>query len=113
VAEAYALNDPLIVWGVPQKRGGSTQAMAPFLSCNLANIVIETIKQAEDGRGIIVRLYETQRKRGVATLSAAFPVAHAWRTNLLEENQFELEVSEKQVKVPVKPYQIVTVRIVD
>jgi alpha-mannosidase len=73
--------------------------------------VIETVKQAEDGRGIIVRLYETQRKRGVATLVAAFPLVHAWRTNLLEENQYELEVSGKQVKVPVKPYQIVTVRL--
>ena len=115
VAEAYALNDPLIVWAASHSSGGGTaaQAMAPFLSCDLANIVIETVKQAEDGRGVIVRLYETQRKRGVASLSVAFPFAHAWRTNLLEENQFELEVSGGQVKLPFKPYQIVTLRIVE
>ncbi len=111
VAEAYALNDPLIVWAAPQKSGSSAQATAPFLSCDQANIVIETVKQAEDGHGIIVRLYETQRKRGVASLTAAFPFAHAWRTNLLEENQFELEVTGNQVKVPFKPYQIVTLRL--
>ena len=117
MAEAYAVNDPLIVWAPqgphPSENAGGGQSTAPFLSCDLANIVIETVKQAEDGHGIIVRLYETQRKRGVASLSAAFPFAHAWRTNLLEENQFELEVSGSQVKVPFKPYQIVTLRIVD
>jgi alpha-mannosidase len=101
------------VWAAPHpsESGASGQAPAPFLSCDLPNLVIGTVKQAEDGRGIIVRLYETQRKRGLATLTAAFPVAHAWRTNLLEENQYELEVSGKQVKAAVKPYQIVTVRL--
>jgi alpha-mannosidase len=113
VAEAYAINDPLIVWSAshPEESAGTTQGPAPFLSCDLPNLVIETVKQAEDGRGVIVRLYETQRKRGVAALTAAFPVAHAWRTNLLEENQYELEVDGKTVKVPVKPYQIVTLRL--
>ena len=38
------------------------------------NVVIETVKQAEDGNGIIVRLYETQRKRGPVVLTAGFPV---------------------------------------
>jgi hypothetical protein len=28
-----------------------------------ANVVIETVKRAEDGDGVIVRLYETQRRR--------------------------------------------------
>jgi alpha-mannosidase len=115
IAQAYALNDPLIVWRKPQKAVHTIQVTsepASMLSCDLPNMVIETIKQAEDGHGIIVRLYETQRKRGMATLTAAFPPAQAFRTNLLEEDQYELEVNGKQVKVPVKPYQIVTVRLV-
>jgi alpha-mannosidase len=112
VAEAYALNDPLIVWANPAPAPMPATAVTALVSCDLPNLVIETIKQAEDGCGIIVRLYETQRKRGQTTLTAAFPVAQAWRTNLLEEDQHVLEVDGKQVKVPVKPYQIVTVRLV-
>jgi alpha-mannosidase len=111
VAEAYALNDPLIVWANPAPAPMPATAVTALVSCDLPNLVIETIKQAEDGCGIIVRLYETQRKRGQTTLTAAFPVAQAWRTNLLEEDQHVLEVDGKQVKVPVKPYQIVTVRL--
>jgi len=68
-------------------------------------VVIETIKQAEDGQGIIVRLYESQRRRGDLTLS------RAWRTNLLEENQEEIDCCGECLTVPIKPYQILTLRL--
>ncbi len=58
------------------------------------NVVIETVKQAEDGNGIILRLYESQRKRGPVQIHAGFAVEAAWETNLLEENQFEIECGE-------------------
>ena len=75
-------------------------------------MVIETIKHAEDGQGIIVRLYESQRRRGDLTLSYSFPLARAWRTNLLEENQEEIECAGDCLTVPIKPYQILTLRLV-
>ena len=61
------LNDPLIVFEPEkhqtQKTTGSSLA-ASLISSNSPNIVIETIKQAEDGQGLIVRFYESQRQRG-------------------------------------------------
>lgn len=71
-------------------------------------MVIETVKQAEDGNGIIVRLYETQRKRGSVALTAGFAVASAQRTNLLEETKHEVQVEGEQVLYDIKPYEIVT-----
>ena len=90
VAAAYALNDPLIV--VDGAGGTAPVRLQPAqLSSGQRrisrNVVIETIKRAEDGNGIIVRLYESQRQRGPVPLTCGFPVAGAWRTNLLEENQ--------------------------
>jgi len=110
IAEAYALNDPLIAWTNPAPTPAAA-GKASFVSVDLPNVVIETVKQAEDGNGFIVRLYETQRKRSLATLTTVFPLEGAWRTNLLEEDQYPLPVNDFQVKVPVKPYQIVTVRL--
>ncbi len=69
------------------------------------------MKRAEDGRGLIVRLYESRRQRGPATLRAAFPIAQAWRTNLLEEDQHPLEVVDGQVNFAIRPFQIVTLRL--
>ena len=86
VAAAYALNDPLIV-AQGQRSGGRQRSGRPLVTVDRPNIVIETIKQAEDGNGMIVRLYECQRQRGPVTLTAGFPLAGAARTNLLEENQ--------------------------
>ena len=110
IAEAYALNDPLIAWTNPAPTP-AVAGKASFVSVDLPNVVIETVKQAEDGNGFIVRMYETQRKRSLVTLTTVFPLEGAWRTNLLEENQYPLPVNDFQVKVPVKPYQIVTVRV--
>ena len=61
---------------------------------------------------MIVRLYERQRRRGEFTLTAAFLLAEAWRTNLLEENQERLDIDDCELRLPIKPYQIVTLRLV-
>jgi alpha-mannosidase len=83
-----------------------------LFSLDRPNVVIETIKQAEDGQGLIVRLYESQRQRGLATLTAGFNLAAAWQTNLLEENQTALKPAGNQVTFSIKPYQIVTLRLI-
>ena len=115
VSDAYALNDPLLI---VDNRDNRAQAESPeqaqghsFVVVDAPNVVIETIKQAEDGDGIIVRLYESQRRRGSFALRTAFQLTAAWRTNLLEENQEELVVEGGQLRVHIKPYQIVTLRL--
>jgi alpha-mannosidase len=114
IAEAYGLNDPLIVvaarGGEPIGERFARGESLVFL--DRPNAVIETVKGAEDGRGFIVRLYESQRRRGGVTLTAGVSLAGAWRTNLLEEDQSELEVKVDSVVIPLKPYEIATVRLV-
>ncbi len=85
-------------------------AIRPLLSVDRPNIVIETVKQAEDGDVVIVRFYESQCQRGPVTLTTGFDLAEAWRTNLLEENQVALEPSGNSISLFVKPYEIVTLR---
>jgi len=38
-------------------------------------------------------------------------LAKAWRTNLLEENQEQLEASGHSLRVAIRPYQILTFRL--
>ncbi|MBN1666036.1 MAG: alpha-mannosidase, partial [Anaerolineales bacterium] len=118
VAQAYALNDPLIIYQAerqPQLKDQSGQAPAqlpPLVQVDRPNLAIETIKQAEDGQGLVVRLYEFQRQRGPFKLQAAFEIERAWLCNLLEENQAELVVAGHQLQAEVRPYQILTLRLV-
>jgi alpha-mannosidase len=114
IPAAYALNDPLFVWPAERGTGGAQAlpgALAPMVQCDSPNIVIETVKLAEDGQGLILRLYESHRRRGEVTLTAGFPLAAVQRTNLLEENQATLTPQGHQVTLFVKPYEIVTLRL--
>ena len=105
---AYALNDPLRVVATnrPLRQTPEPLVRAP------ENIVVETVKQAEDGNGVIVRFYECNRQRGPISLAAGFALQAAYRCNVLEENEARLLVTGRQVDLAVRPFEIVTVRLV-
>ncbi len=106
---AYELNDPILV------RHGSSQAAKPLKSLVSSinnNIILETIKQADDSHGFIVRFFECNRSRGWVDLETAFALQTAYICHLLEENQTELEVDGQSLKLYLTPFQIVTLRLV-
>jgi len=114
--EAYLLNDPIIVYkaeGGRMKIENTRQAIPnpSFVSTDSPNVIIETIKSAEDGNGIIVRLYESQRKRKQVRVGFGFGVESVWVSNLLEESESALSVEDDSVNLNMKPYQIVTLRV--
>lgn len=114
-AQAYALNDPILSY---RAMGNEKQVPVPLISpCSLLgasspNIIIETVKRAEDGNGFIVRLYESQRKRGVISLKTSFRLAQAWHTNLLEQNLSPVETHEHHLQLLARPFEIITLRLV-
>jgi alpha-mannosidase len=114
--EAYLLNDPILVYRSQVERRTSESLLSnlqSLLSVSSPNVIIETIKRAEDGDGIIIRLYESQRKRGPVQLRAGFAVDAAWETNLLEENISELSVEGDSIPLSLRPYQIMTIRLIE
>ncbi|MBA3874055.1 MAG: alpha-mannosidase, partial [Anaerolineae bacterium] len=110
VPAAYDLNNPLILRHVS---GGtaSSGSLESLVSVSATNVVIETIKRAEDGNDIIVRLYENERNRGMVSIKTGFALAKAQHCNLLEENDATLSVQDNQVQFEIKPYEIVTLRL--
>ncbi|HXD09693.1 MAG TPA: glycoside hydrolase family 38 C-terminal domain-containing protein, partial [Anaerolineales bacterium] len=112
--EAYLLNDPIIVYKRTIDDRPSTMMVnrpLSMVSASMPNVIIETIKQAEDGDGLIVRLYESQRKRGQVQVKFGGAVDSAWVTNLLEENESVLGVEQDSIILNLKPYQIMTLRV--
>jgi alpha-mannosidase len=120
ISESYALNDPMIAWVRPEvgsnapRRGHSANPddePISLVSVDRPNVVVETVKRAESGQGIIVRLYESQRRRSDCTLTCFLPLQAAWRTDILERDREELSVQGHSVTFRAKPYQIVTLRL--
>jgi alpha-mannosidase len=111
-AHAYALNDPLFVFQANDQENKSASGLFLLVSASSPNIIIETVKVAEDGNGIIVRLYEYQRKRGPVVLKTGFHLAQVWRADILERNQSVVTSTDDQIEITVSPFEIVTLRLI-
>jgi len=110
-AQAYALNDPLIGYVTETKVPEKSDKLS-FFSLQDSNLILETVKPAEDGRGLILRMYDFKRQRGRGEVVCGFLVQKAWRTTILEEDQFELKVDGNEVGFLYKPYEIISIRII-
>ncbi len=112
VPAAYALNYPLVIQPVQGNAGneGLPDCMS-LVRMTAKPVIIETVKRAENGDGLIVRLYEHERTRGLASLDAGFGLSSAARCTLLEEDQAALEVIANRVNFEMSPYQISTIRL--
>lgn len=114
IAAAYALNDPPFVYAndspAVEPASGFPYA-TPLIFSSQSNVIIETIKVAEDGRGLIIRLYEGHRHRGPVTLTTSFRLQNVWRTNLLEDNQEHIQHEDNEFKLYFKPYEIASLRL--
>ncbi|MDJ0825394.1 MAG: glycoside hydrolase family 38 C-terminal domain-containing protein [Rhodobacter sp.] len=102
-AQAMDLNRPLrLVAG----QGGGLPA--PPVRCAAENVVIETLKPAEDGPGFVVRLYEAHRRRGLVTLEFGRPVETVRRCTLLEDPGDALPLVNGTVTLDLRPFEIVS-----
>jgi alpha-mannosidase len=104
--EAHSLNSPLIV-----AEGRAEPAAYGLLEAEGTELALGALKPAEDGRGEILRLYEPHGARGECTLRFASPPDRVQRTNLLEEPEGTVEVQDDTVRLVVRPFEVVTLRI--
>lgn len=105
VAEAAKFNVPLII------AKGSAETTS-FASTNDANLVIDTIKKAEDSNALIIRLYECHGARGTANLRCALPFKSATFCNALEEDMSRAKSQNDEIQITYEPYKIITVKLV-
>ena len=84
-----------------------------FLNIDQQNVIIQAVKQAEDGDGYIVRLRELTGKETKVTLtSPLFAESRlAYLTTITENNLNAIAVAGGKIAVTVKPYEIVTIRM--
>jgi putative ATPase len=76
------------------------------------DIVIDAVKQAQDGNGIIVRVYQSRRVRGERTLTINLPFSKAYECNLMEVDEKEISADGNKLKFNVTPFEVKTFRLV-
>ena len=79
---------------------------------NQSNVVLVNWKNAEDGRGTILRFLEVAGQTGQVDIQIPIlQIQAAWICNAMEENQQQLSTADHRFSFVVKPFQIVTVRV--
>ncbi|MEF2977956.1 alpha-mannosidase [Subtercola sp. YIM 133946] len=97
VRDAYRLNNPLLT--APDVSFGSVAWV------DHPGIVVETLKPAENGRGVIVRLYESLGEPVTAALRTTLTFARASETDLIERTVAPADLD----RLAFTPFEIKTI----
>ena len=111
VRHGYEYNYPLTAV-VTTAHAGALPAEHSFASVEPENVVLTAVKKAEDANGLIFRVYEWAGKETTAEFHVPAGATGATVTNLMETPEgAALTVSGDVVKVPIHPYEILTIRV--
>ena len=109
IQHAYDLNQPLAVRPVTGECGVLPETFEMF-SCNQENVILETVKKAEEGDGLILRLYEAFGKRTQAQIRTAVG-GKVYLCDLMERELEQLPLEEGCIPVCLSGFEIVTLKI--
>lgn len=108
--QGYELNTPLLaVEDAPIE--GPMPPVHGFASVDMDNVIIETVKKAEDGNAVIVRVYEAHGQRGDAAIYFAHTPKSAVECDMMEENESSALLAAKVLHFYMKPFEIKTFKV--
>ncbi|MBB6730572.1 alpha-mannosidase [Cohnella zeiphila] len=90
---------------------GSLPSEGSLLPFEGGHIVLDTVKPAEDGSGIVLRFYESAGGRGTAEFGWPHPYGRAVLSNALEDEGEELARDGERIQLKFAPYEIKTIKL--
>ena len=107
-----AANQPLIgVCGNTIKKVAGLPETYSFLSVNKNNVIVSTVKKADDDNNYIIRLYEMEGKDTEVTITFPFNISKAWKTDMIEENPKEVVIMNNTLVLKIGHNAIETYKI--
>lgn len=90
---------------------GSLPAAMSFIQVDSANVIVDTLKAAEDGNGFILRVYESTGCRQNVTIGIALNINEVSECNLVEVDKNMVEFKNGSMTFYIKPFEIKTFRL--
>ncbi|MFC1735831.1 alpha-mannosidase, partial [Candidatus Hydrogenedentota bacterium] len=109
VREAYQLNVPLSIRKA--KKGGGTARAVQFCEVSSPNVIVETIKKAEESDAVIVRVYEARKARCKTSIKFSRPVKKVFECNMLEREDVPVPASGDSINFEILPFEIKTFKV--
>ncbi|MBQ7374230.1 MAG: alpha-mannosidase [Clostridia bacterium] len=112
VEKANLLNRPMFAVEVGANENGVLESESSLFKTLTKGVILETVKQAEDESGILVRMYEAYKES--KTVQVVVGDNKLVFLCDLSENQLEkLTVKNGIVEFKIKPFEIVTLKIIN
>ncbi len=112
VQEAYDLNVPLRAARIDVNPGGNLPREFQFARVDAQNVILETVKKAEDEDAWIFRVYEYQQARNrKVDLEFGIPVQRAVECNLMETGERPVDHDNRRLTFDIRPYEIKTFKV--
>lgn len=120
IRESYALNCPIYI--AEALSGSVLSDVSQMVAVDCENVIIETIKKAEEGEDLILRVFESYGRRSMVTCDLSLMAPEkVYLCDLLEHKIVAEAVAEPskkdillaggKIKFWIKPYEIVSFRI--
>lgn len=110
VNRAYEFNVPARVYKATAKTGQSSPFNS-FLTCSALNVIVDTIKRAEDGNGTIIRLYEAWGIDSETVLALHAEFDEILEVDLMEQELQPLKSTRQGLTLDFTPFEIKTLLI--
>lgn len=110
VKQGYELNIPVNVIHI-QKGALAKGYDKSLLRIDKENIILETVKKAEDNNDIILRFYECCGMETTAKISLGFDFHAVQLVDLIERQIHDSNISLDNMEVAFGPYEIKTLRV--
>ena len=105
VREGYELNVPVTT------AEGAAEDFS-MLSVDAPNVIIDTVKAAEDGSGdTIIRLYESKHAACDACLTLNLPAGAVYACDMLENPSEQLSLRDGRVQLSFRGFEVKTLRV--
>ncbi|HAS83476.1 MAG TPA: alpha-mannosidase [Verrucomicrobia bacterium] len=111
IRAGYELNVPPFVRPLAHVPAPRPEEGRSVVSMDTENVILETVKYAEDSDAVILRLYEAHGKRTRTRLRTSVPIKQVMRTNLLEEPELELPCTQDEIRFEIGPFEIITLAL--
>ena len=103
---AYDLNNPMHAFKAGKNETGQLSESYSLVYANKKNILLETVKEADDSSGIIVRGYECHNRLTNVEITLGFSASKAFVCNLMEEKLVAIPIVDGKIQLTVKPFEI-------
>jgi alpha-mannosidase len=110
VKRAAELNSPLLV-RVTDRHHGELPPFFSFFRVESESVILDTVKVAEEGDELILRLYESKGRASDLILHSCRPIESVQETDLLEKEIAQLTAADCSLRLTFQRFEIRTLKV--